>query len=87
MTIIQEATAKYSDKLSRSTLQVFERRYGNSSVIWRSGIITNAHVIHSSGATIKLSDRRVLDAVDIIRGGQITVEHLQHSEMNLTEAA
>lgn len=69
MTIMQngytDELATVAAELSRSTVQVFGRRYGNGSgVIWRSGlIITNAHVIHGSRATVKLSDGRVLDAV------------------------
>lgn len=68
MTIIQGYTDELvaiAAELSRSTVQVFGRRYGNGSgVIWHSGlIITNAHVINGSRARVKLSDGRVLDAV------------------------
>lgn len=80
MTIIQngytDELATVAAELSRSTVQVCDAfgadkpgRIGNGSgVIWRSGlIITNAHVIHGSRATVKLSDGRVLDAVCISR--------------------
>ena len=69
MTMIQKEStdelAPVAAELSRSTVQVCNRRYSSGSgVIWRSDlIITNAHVIHGSRATVKLSDGRVLDAV------------------------
>jgi len=64
-TPLADALATVAAKLSSSTVQVCGHRSGNGSgVIWRSGlIITNAHVISGSRATVKLSDGRILDAV------------------------
>lgn len=55
--------------LRYSTVQVRSRRTGvGSGVIWDSGlVITNAHVVRGSRATVELSDGRVLDAVCTVR--------------------
>ncbi len=92
MTIMQNESANelatVAAELSRSTVQVFGRRYGNGSgVIWRSGlIITNAHVIHGSHATVKLSDGRVLDAVCTSRDPKRDLAALKVEVSNLPAA-
>ena len=55
--------------LRRSTVQVRSRRMVvGSGVIWKSGlIITNAHVVRGSHATVELSDGRVFDAACTVR--------------------
>lgn len=66
--ITQNHTIEFADlaaKLSRSTVQVRIRGFGGASgVIWSSDglIITNAHVVRGSHATVELSDGRVFDA-------------------------
>lgn len=67
---LNDELAAVAEVLSRSTVQVQSRRFGGGSgVIWDSEglIITNAHVIRGSQAEVKLSDKRVLDAVCIKR--------------------
>lgn len=72
--------AAVAANLSRSTVQVQSRRSGGGSgVIWDSNglIITNAHVVRSSGATVELSDGRVFDAVCIKRDRKLDLAILR----------
>ena len=100
MTTIQngytDELATVAAELSRSTVQVCDakgadkpgRRFSNGSgVIWRSDlIITNAHVIHNSRATVKLSDGRVLDAVCTSRDPKRDLAALQVEVSDLPAA-
>ncbi|MBE9018497.1 peptidase S1 [Chroococcidiopsis sp. CCALA 051] len=66
MTTLNDELASVAAALSRSTVQIQDRRFGGGSgVIWQADgvIITNAHVIRSDRPTVKLADNRVLDAV------------------------
>jgi serine protease Do len=68
-----EEFAILAENLRRSTVQVRGGRDGvGSGVIWSSDgvIITNAHVIRGSNATIELSDQQILDAIVIARNDQ-----------------
>ena len=70
MATLNEELVAVAEALNRSTVQVQSRRFGGGSgVIWHYGglIITNAHVIRGMGAKVKLSDKRVLNAVCIKR--------------------
>ena len=70
MATLNEELVAVAEALNRSTVQVQSRRFGGGSgVIWNSNglIITNAHVIRGMGAKVKLSDKRVLNAVCIKR--------------------
>lgn len=69
-TKLTEELVTVAAALSRSTVQVQSRKSGfGSGVIWHPNglIITNAHVLRGSRATVKLSDGRVFDAVCIGR--------------------
>jgi serine protease Do len=73
MTTANDELVAVAAALSRSTVQVQSRRWGGGSgVIWHSDglIITNAHVVRGSRATVKLADGRVFDAVCINRDRQ-----------------
>ncbi|MGL5877819.1 MAG: S1C family serine protease [Xenococcaceae cyanobacterium] len=66
MTTLNDELASVAAALSRSTVQIQDRKFGGGSgVIWQADgvIITNAHVIRSDRPTVKLTDNRVLDAV------------------------
>ena len=70
MATLNEELVAVAEALNRSTVQVQSRRFGGGSgVIWHYDglIITNAHVIRGMGAKVKLSDKRVLNAVCIKR--------------------
>lgn len=67
---LDEAFAAVGDKLRRSTVQVFDGRRGaGSGVIWRADgwIVTNAHVVSSNSARIRLADGRTFAAEVIAR--------------------
>lgn len=75
--------------LSRSTVQVQSRRLGGGSgVIWHSDglIITNAHVVRGSRATVKLADGRVFDAVCTNRDRQRDLAALKINATDLPAA-
>jgi serine protease Do len=75
--------------LSRSTVQVQSRRLGGGSgVIWHSDglIITNAHVVRGSRATVKLADGRVFDAVCTNRDRQRDLAALKIDATDLPAA-
>lgn len=73
--------------LRRSTVQVRSRKMGvGSGVIWNNGlIITNAHVLRGSRATVELSDGRVFDAV-CIRDAQQDLAALKVAAVDLSAA-
>lgn len=74
--------------LRRSTVQVHSRRMGvGSGVIWNSGlIITNAHVVRGSRATVELSDGRVLDAACTVRDVHQDLAALKVAAVDLSAA-
>jgi serine protease Do len=60
-----EALSALGEKLRRSTVQVFDGRRGaGSGVIWRADgwIVTNAHVVRSNSARVRLADGRTIEA-------------------------
>lgn len=61
---VNEELATLAATLRRSTVQIRGRRGGGSGVIWRPDglIVTNAHVVHRSQATVELADGRVYEA-------------------------
>jgi len=66
MTALNDELANIAAALSRSTVQIQDRRFGGGSgVIWQADgvIITNNHVVRSDRPTVKLADNRVFDAV------------------------
>lgn len=66
MTTLNDELASVATALSRSTVQIQDRRFGGGSgVIWQADgvIITNSHVVRSDRPTVKLADNRVFDAV------------------------
>ena len=66
MTTLNDELANVAATLSRSTVQIQDRRFGGGSgVIWQADglIITNAHVVRSDRPTVKLADNRVFNAV------------------------
>ena len=68
-----EAIATVAQSLRQSTVQVRSRRHGaGSGVIWSPDgvIITNAHVVSGSRATVELSDGQVLEASVAARNRQ-----------------
>lgn len=65
MAALNDELAATAAALSRSTVQVQNRRFASGSgTIWNSNglIITNAHVLKGSRATVKLSDGCIFDA-------------------------
>lgn len=65
MAALNDELAATAAALSRSTVQVQNRRFASGSgTIWNSNglIITNAHVLKGSRATVELSDGRIFDA-------------------------
>ncbi len=75
--------------LSRSAVQVQSRRLGaGSGVIWHSDglIITNAHVVRGSRATVKLADGRVFDAACTNRDRQRDLAALKIDATDLPAA-
>jgi serine protease Do len=75
--------------LSRSAVQVQSRRLGaGSGVIWYSDglIITNAHVVRGSRATVKLADGRVFDAACTNRDRQRDLAALKIDATDLPAA-
>lgn len=64
-----EDLAAVAAALTRSTVQVKGRKFGvGSGVVWNSSlIITNAHVVNGTTATVEFSDGRIFDATCISR--------------------
>lgn len=84
-----ENLAAVAAALSRSTVQVRSRRFGiGSGIIWHpSGIIiTNAHVVEGSRATVELSNGRVFDAVCTRRDSQRDLAALKVAAVDLSAA-
>ena len=71
--LLADAIATVAQQLRRSTVQVRSRRQGaGSGVIWSPDgiIITNAHVVSGSNATVELADGQVLEASVTARNRQ-----------------
>lgn len=88
-TRVTKELAAVAAALSRSTVQVQSRRSGvGSGVIWHPNglIITNAHVVRGSHATIELSDGRVFDAACTSRDLQRDLAALKVSATDLSAA-
>lgn len=88
----QNHTTEFADlaaELSRSTVQVRLRGFGGASgVIWRPDglIITNAHVVRGSHATVELSDGRVFDAAVTAKDPERDLAALQVEAKDLPAA-
>jgi len=66
MTTLNDELANVAAGLSRSTVQVQNRRFGGGSgVIWQADgvIVTNDHVVRGDRATVQLADGRVFNAI------------------------
>ncbi len=90
MATLNKELADVAVNLSRSTVQVQSRRFGSGSgVIWHyiGLIITNAHVVGGSQATVELSDGRVFEAVCISRDSQCDLAALRVDATDLPAAA
>lgn len=86
---VADAFVATADTLRRSTVQVRGRGPGGGSgVIWRSDglIITNAHVVRGSQATVELWDHRTFDAEVIARDDERDLAVLQIQATDLPAA-
>lgn len=89
VTNVTEELASVAAALSRSTVMVKSRRFGGGSgVIWHPNglIITNAHVVRGSRATVELADGRVFVAVCISRDPQLDLAALKVNATDLPSA-
>lgn len=86
---VADAFVAAAEALRRSTVQVRGRGPGGGSgVIWRSDglIITNAHVVRGSEATVELWDHRTFSAEVIARDDERDLVALQVQATNLPAA-
>jgi len=77
---LAEALSQNAETLRRSTVHVRSGRHGSGSgVIWSAGglIITNAHVVRGSSATVELWDGRILEAEVTVRDPRRDLAALQ----------
>lgn len=89
-TLIADDLIAVADRLRRSTVQVrSHRRGGGSGVIWRSDglIITNAHVLRGSKASVELFDGQVLDATVVAKDLKWDLAALSVDAVDLPAAA
>ena len=84
-----DAIATVAEPLRRATVQVRSRRHGaGSGVIWSADgvIITNAHVVNGSKATVELADGQVLEASVTARNRQRDLVALKVAAIDLPAA-
>lgn len=89
MARLNEELVAVAEALKRSTVQVQSSIFGGGSgVIWhfKGLIITNAHVIRGMRARVKLSDKRVLDAICVKRDTQRDLAALRVDATDLPAA-
>src|SRR6185503_8736753 len=84
-----EDLSQTTEEVRRSTVQVeISGRGAGSGVIWRAdgAIITNAHVIRGTGASIRLWDVRVVRSSVVARDPQLDLALLQADASDLPAA-
>ena len=84
-----DAIATVAQPLRRATVQVRSRRHGaGAGVIWSADgvIITNAHVVNGSKATVELADGQVLEASVTARNRQRDLVALKVAAIDLPVA-
>jgi serine protease Do len=87
--LLAEGLSQIAERVRENTVQVEGRGRGaGSGVIWNTDgvIVTNAHVVRRSGASITLSDGRRLDATLAARDPQLDLALLETGVRDLPAA-